>query len=77
MTLYRSLIEAAKWAGAQKLIRDLAWMYNLELDLQVDRGWFLETVRFSVRGDSDKVALFRDDLSEAILDYQRRISEES
>lgn len=73
MATYRDMIEAPRWAGAQKLVRDLAWGYELKLEIQADKGWLRETVRFSVEGDDRKVDKFKRDLYASIEDYQRRV----
>jgi len=73
MATFRDIIEAPRWAGVQKLIRDLAWEYNLKLDLQVDKGWLRETVRLSVEGDDQKVINFKRYLYASLEYYQRRV----
>ncbi len=73
MATFRYIIEAPRWAGLQTLVRDLAWGYGLKLDLQADKGWIRETVRFMVEGDDRKVANFRRDLYASLEDYQRRV----
>jgi len=74
MAKYRDMIEAPRWAGGSRLVRDLAWGYDLKLDIQIDKGWIRETVRFAVEGDDQKVINFKKDLYASIEDYQRRVA---
>jgi hypothetical protein len=74
MATFREIVEAPRWAGFQTLVKDLAWGYGLKLDLQADKGWIRETVRFSVEGEDSKVASFKRDLYASLEDYQRRVS---
>jgi hypothetical protein len=73
MATFREILEGPRWAGLQKLVSDLAWGYNFKLDLQADKGWVRETVRFSVEGNDQKVAAFKSGLYASLEDYQRRV----
>lgn len=74
MATYRDIFEAPRWAGGQSLVKSLAWGYGLKLDMDVDKGWLRETVRFHVEGDDQKVANFKRDLHASFENYQKRVS---
>ena len=66
---WNSFIEGPRWAGASKVIKNLAWMLGLELDMEVDNGWIRETIRFKVSGPLSKVENFRDSIVNAVENY--------
>jgi len=62
----RTIIQGPKWAGLQKLLRDAAWMSDVAIRLEVERGIITETIRFEVIGTESGIEKFRSGISEAV-----------
>lgn len=67
----KSWIEAPRWAGASKFIKNLAWELGLQLQIDIDKGFFTETVRFKVSGTESKLKQFSNTYANSISHYQR------
>jgi hypothetical protein len=66
----RSWVEAPKFANVPTFLKNLAWQLGLNIEIEVDKGFFRETVRFKVEGDEDKVRKFASVFNEAAKEYQ-------
>lgn len=74
MSTFRDLIEGPRWAGISGFIKDTAFLFGLKLNIDVDKGWLRETVRFEVEGGENAVAKFKTTLYDAMADYQKRVA---
>ena len=72
---HRGTCEAPRWAGLSTFVRDMAWEMALILDIQVERGWITEHVRYAVCGEQSKVELFETMLADAIRRYNKEDDE--
>lgn len=68
----KSMIEAPRWAGASKFIKNLAWELGLELQIEVDKGFIRETVRYKVSGTESKLRNFQRIFEQSCAEYQNR-----
>lgn len=70
--IVRSWVEAPKFANVPTFLKNLAWQLDLNIDIEVDKGFFRETVRFKVEGDEEKVRKFASVFNKAAEEYQAR-----
>lgn len=68
-TTLRNVVEGPKTARFPTALKNLAFMYDLELTMDVDSGFWFETVRYTVTGEEDKVYDFWDHVKFAIEEY--------
>lgn len=68
----RAVMQAPRFASLPSLIRELAWMLNLELKIEVDKHFITENVRFSVTGEDPVIDMFSRKLHESIAEYNGR-----
>ena len=47
--------EAGRWSGLESNLRNIAWKYDLYIDVQVGHGWVTRPVRFAMRGSVDVI----------------------
>ena len=69
MAYMRSSCEVIRTAGFSKAVKQTAWVIGLDLDIDIDKGWIFETVRFKVSGDDDKVRRFAKWYQDSINEY--------
>ena len=69
MASLRTVVTCPRWAAFPTALRDLAWQFDLELDIQVEKHIIRETVRFKVEGKDEAIARFASILKETIEDY--------
>jgi len=67
----RSYIEGPRWAGLSTFLRNEAYRLNLELTLDIEKGWIRETVRFEVNGPTEKIKLFFKQIEVALNDLNK------
>jgi hypothetical protein len=65
----RTMIEAPRFAGVPRFIRDLAFASNITVDLTVDKGWLTESIRLTAEGPQVRVEQFRRSLQKALDAY--------
>jgi hypothetical protein len=70
----RDYIEGPRWANIPSFLKKLCWEMDLELKLEVDKGWIRETVFFTVTGEHEVVELFGGRFRESIKAYNSRMS---
>jgi len=46
----RSVAEGPRWAKFPNILRNRCYVLGLELEMEVDKGWFTEKVRFTIKG---------------------------
>jgi hypothetical protein len=66
---YRNIVEGPRWAGFPSVIRDGAFQENLDLTINVEKGFLTEKVRFVVTGEAPNVERFRRNLLACIKEY--------
>jgi len=69
--IMRSCVEAPKFAYVPTFLKNTAWQLGLKIEIEVDKGWLRETIRFKVEGDENKLKTFKINLEKAIQEYQR------
>jgi len=52
---YKNWIESPKWASVPLFIKNLAFDLDLELQIEVDKGFIRETTHFKVNGEDKKI----------------------
>ena len=68
--IVRSWVEAPKFANVPTFLKNLAWQLGIDIEIEVDKGWLRETVRFKVEGDEMKVKKFISVFNQAAEEYQ-------
>lgn len=69
MTTYSQIVQAPRWARLSSFIRDLAFLYQVTLNIEVEKGWVVEKIRFIADGDPDSIDKFRGSLDDAMNKY--------
>ena len=69
IVIARSVVEGPKCAKLGSFLKDEAFMLALDIELDVDRGWFRETVRYKVTGLRSKVLTFSDRVRASLKAY--------
>ncbi len=68
--IVHSWVEAPKFANVPTFLKNLAWQLGVNIEIEVDKGWLRETVRFKVEGDEEKVKKFASIFNKAAEEYQ-------
>jgi hypothetical protein len=68
--IVRSWVEAPKFANVPTFLKNLAWQLGINIEIEVEKGWFRETVRFKVEGEETKVKKFFSVFNQAAEEYQ-------
>lgn len=72
MSEWTTYIEGPRWAGIRKFIMDLAMLTDTKLsNVEQDKGWFRETVYFTVSGERENLRRFQGIALKQIEDYGR------
>jgi len=74
---YSTIIEAPRWAGLEKCIRDNAFMCGVVNDTTYHTGWVFVTAYLHVSGDKDRVARFKQMMIESMSQYEEQLQEDS
>lgn len=69
MTTYSQILQAPRWAGISSFIRDLAFLYQLKITIEVEKGWIVEKARFVADGAPENIDGFCQRLDEAMKKY--------
>jgi hypothetical protein len=69
VTTYSQIVQAPRWAGLSSFIRDLAFLYQVKLNIEVEKGWIAEKIRFVADGEPDAIDRFRGSLDDAMNKY--------
>lgn len=72
MAIYKSYIEALKLAGVPAFIRKLAFTFDLDADIDVEKGFIRETTFFTIRGNQEQLDRFVLALNASIKEYVSR-----
>ena len=64
------IVEGPKWAGLGSAIKDLAFKYQLKLEMDQDTGWIRERYRVKMTGEESKVKEAHEVLLGAIKQYE-------
>ena len=65
-TTYRQILEGPRLAGFSTAIKDYCWENNIDLKIEVDKGWLRETIRLSVTGPEYKIKHFKKALNDTM-----------
>jgi hypothetical protein len=68
---WKNSIEGPRWASFPTFLRDECWMRDLDLRIEVEKGWIRETVRFEIKGPKPEVDRFRQEVERAIEAYNK------
>ena len=69
----KSWWKGPRWAGVSTFIKNLAWELDLECEVEVDKGWFCESGRFKVTGNSEKLELFKKYYDNSMDNYNKEV----
>ena len=65
----RTSIEAPRFAGLPRFIKNLAFSHDVVVELEVDKGWITESIRLKAEGEEDKMQRFKTALLAAMQEY--------
>jgi len=65
----KASIEASTFAKVPRLLRDVAWYLDVKLEMDIDKGWFSETIWYKVIGEESKVKQFNELVIKSIEEY--------
>jgi len=69
MAHIKTYVEAPKSAHIRQGLFDLAQRHGVSFSAETDKGWFKETVYFTVDGDDAAVKAFARDVNRALSDW--------
>ena len=58
-SVWTEIITAPRWGQLPKAFRNMCWERGLSLEIEVDQGWIMETIRIRVSGPEAKVSRFK------------------
>jgi hypothetical protein len=67
----KSIVQGPRWAKFPEFIRNLAWKLDLTAELEVDKGFIQETIRFCVKGEAEKLQTFKMVFEASIAKYNK------
>ena len=56
---FKGIITAPRWMKVPTALRNICFERAVKCDLDIDKGWITETVRFTLTGDKQKIAALR------------------
>lgn len=68
---YKTILKGSRFAGMSIFLRDMAFGMGLELQIEVEKGFIQETVRFKVEGIESKVREFVADLDASLKAHNK------
>ncbi len=68
---FAGYIEAPRWAGFPAFMRNECWLRGLKLEMEVEKGWLRESVRYRVKGNADDLSKLVGDIRDAIKRYNK------
>lgn len=68
---FRGYVEGPRWAKFPKFLRNECWRRELALELEVEKGWIRETVRFHVLGPPAQVKAFEAMLHTSLAEWNK------
>lgn len=69
MSHFKTSFEVIRTAGMSKAIKETAWVIGLDIEMDIDKGWIFESVRFKVTGTDDQVRRFAKWYQDSVNDY--------
>lgn len=66
---FKSYIEGPRWACIPTYLRKLAIIVDVEIDVNVDKGFLRETVFYEVTGTESKLQKFKKIFAQSIKEY--------
>ena len=67
----RGTVEGPRWAKFPQFLRDRCFILGVELEMEIDKGWIRENVRFKIEGNESKVRRIMREIKESIEVYNR------
>ena len=67
----KSYGEAPRWAGLSTFLRKVAWMLDLDIKINIEKGFIRETVFFEVEGTESKLLRFKEITEDVSRDYNK------
>lgn len=74
-TQWTEIFTGPRSSGFPTFIRNLCWQGNLSCEMEVDKGWFRETVRVKIRGEGREIDGMRHKVHAALKTYNSRTKE--
>ena len=72
MVKIKTYVGGPKWAGLKDLLYELSTIYNLDLVIEShDKGWFRETIYFSLEGDAENVKAMGKHMERSLTEYNK------
>ena len=65
----KTTCEGPRWACIPEFIKNLAFELDLKCDIDVDKGWIRENIRFKVSGAAAGVLAFKRVFEKAFKQY--------
>jgi len=63
-------VEGPRWAAFPKFLRDACFMYDLNIiQMDIDKGWVRETVRFKVEGTESNLRRLQKAIEIGVEEY--------
>lgn len=72
-TTIKGYVEGPRWAGIDCAMRTMAFMNDLEIEIDIEKGWLIHVFRYKVTGEQSGIEAFRKELRDSLEDYNRRI----
>ena len=66
------VLEAPRFAKFPSWLKDAVWGTDMKLEMEVDKGWLRETVRFKVTGPQAQLDRLMSAFEETLDDYNNR-----
>lgn len=66
---YKAIYQCPRWARFPTALRDMCYAHNLTLDIQVEKHWLSETVRYTITGPDHKVKAMKKAINKTIREY--------
>lgn len=72
--IYKSIIDSPRWINVKKILREGAYIYDLDLEVEEEKQFLYKATYFKVSGDPDQITKFVKAIKYT-LDYYNKESE--
>lgn len=69
---WRGWVRGLRLADLPSFIKTACWERGLPVELDIDKGWIRETVRFKVQGSAEQLKELGDYFNAAVTKYNNR-----
>lgn len=73
MTVVRGVIEAGRFSGLVAALKTQAHLRGVQCQLDIDRGWLVDTIRYTLTGKQDAVSKLLSDIGQAIYRHNAEV----